>query len=116
MSRQKTYKYEWAERLENVIQSPKEFWSACQGAWNTQYFKNDHKLVVELGCGRGEYTNGLGRLFPNMNFVGVDVKGDRLAAGGREAVSLQLNNVAFLRIQIQFIEDFFFPMKSMKFG
>ncbi len=109
MSRQKTYKYEWAERLENVIQSPKEFWSACQGAWNTQYFKNDHKLVVELGCGRGEYTNGLGRLFPNMNFVGVDVKGDRLAAGGREAISLQLNNVAFLRIQIQFIEDFFLP-------
>lgn len=65
--------------------------------------------MVELGCGRGEYTNGLGKLFPNMNFIGVDVKGDRLAAGGREAERLGLTNVGYLRIQIQFIEDFFLP-------
>ncbi len=109
MSRQKTYKYEWAEKLENVIQSPKPFFSICKGNWNQQYFKNENKLVIELGCGRGEYTNGLGTLFPNLNFVGIDIKGDRLAAAGREADTLKLNNVGFLRIQIQFIEDFFAP-------
>jgi tRNA (guanine-N7-)-methyltransferase len=109
LSRQKTYKYEWAERLENVIQFPKPFFSACQGKWNQAYFNNSNKLVVELGCGRGEYTNGLGNLFHDMNFVGVDVKGDRLAAGGREADILGLTNVGFLRIQIQFIENFFAP-------
>jgi tRNA (guanine-N7-)-methyltransferase len=109
LSRQKTYKYEWAERLANVIQEPKTFWSACKGAWNSDYFKNSNKLVVEIGCGRGEYTNGLGKLFPNMNFIGVDIKGDRLAAGGREADVLGLSNVAFLRVQIQFLEDHFAP-------
>jgi tRNA (guanine-N7-)-methyltransferase len=107
VSRQKTYKYEWAERLANVIQAPKPFWNTCQGKWNSDYFENANRLVVELGCGRGEYTNGLAKLFPNMNFIGVDVKGDRLAAGGREADALGLSNVGFLRIC---------RMKSMKFG
>lgn len=109
MSRQKTYKYEWAEKLANVIQSPKPFFSTCRGNWNQRYFENGNKLVLELGCGRGEYTNGLAKLFPNHNFIGIDVKGDRLAAGGRDALSLQLKNVGFLRIQMQFVEDFFAP-------
>jgi tRNA (guanine-N7-)-methyltransferase len=109
LSRQKTYKYEWAEQLANVIQSGKPFFSVCQGNWNQSYFKKSNKLVVELGCGRGEYTNGLGKLFPDMNFIGVDIKGDRLAAGGREAVGIGLTNVGYLHIQIQFIEDFFAP-------
>ncbi|MEY3645370.1 MAG: tRNA ((46)-N(7))-methyltransferase [Bacteroidota bacterium] len=109
MSRRKTYKYEWAEALANVIQSPKDFFDHCQGKWLTDYFQNSNPIVLELGCGRGEYTNGLGQLFPGKNFIGVDIKGDRLAAGGRQAEAMQLKNVAFLRIQIQFIEDFFLP-------
>ena len=109
MSRRKTYKYEWAELLSNVVQSPKPFFEQCQGKWQTEYFKNENPIVLELGCGRGEYTNGLGQLFPTKNFIGVDIKGDRLAAGGRQAEAMGLKNVAFLRIQIQFIEDFFLP-------
>jgi tRNA (guanine-N7-)-methyltransferase len=109
LSRRKTYKYEWAEQLPNVIQSPKDFFDDCQGKWQSAYFKNSNPIVLELGCGRGEYTNGLGDLFPAKNFIGADIKGDRLAAGGRQAEAMQLTNVAFLRIQIQFIEDFFLP-------
>lgn len=109
MSRRKTYKYEWAEALANVIQSPKDFFEQCQGKWLSDYFHNSNPIVLELGCGRGEYTNGLGQLFPGKNFIGVDIKGDRLAAGGRQAEAMKLTNVAFLRIQIQFIEDFFLP-------
>lgn len=75
----------------------------------SDYFMNSNPIVLEIGCGRGEYTNGLGKLFPSKNFIGVDIKGDRLAAGGRQAEVMQLTNVAFLRIQIQFIEDFFLP-------
>jgi tRNA (guanine-N7-)-methyltransferase len=109
LSRRKTYKYEWAENLTNVIQSPKDFFENCKGNWLTSYFKNRNPIVLELGCGRGEYTNGLGELFPDKNFIGIDVKGDRLAAGGREAERLKLANVAYLRIQIQFIEEYFLP-------
>ena len=109
MSRRKIYKYEWAEQLANVIQHPKQFFDHCQGKWMSDYFMNSNPIVLEIGCGRGEYTNGLGKLFPSKNFIGIDIKGDRLAAGGRQAEVMQLTNVAFLRIQIQFIEDFFLP-------
>jgi tRNA (guanine-N7-)-methyltransferase len=95
--------------LANVIQHPKHFFENCRGKWMSDYFKNSNPIVLEIGCGRGEYTNGLGKLFPSKNFIGVDIKGDRLAAGGRQAEVMQLTNVAFLRIQIQFIEDFFLP-------
>ncbi|WP_395783401.1 tRNA (guanosine(46)-N7)-methyltransferase TrmB [Aquirufa sp.] len=109
MSRRKIYKYECAEQLANVIQHPKHFFENCRGKWMSDYFKNSNPIVLEIGCGRGEYTNGLGKLFPSKNFIGVDIKGDRLAAGGQQAEVMQLTNVAFLRIQIQFIEDFFLP-------
>jgi tRNA (guanine-N7-)-methyltransferase len=109
LSRRKINKYEWAEQLANVIQHPKYFFDHCQGKWMSDYFLNSNPIVLEIGCGRGEYTNGLGKLFPSKNFIGVDIKGDRLAAGGRQAEVMQLTNVAFLRIQIQFIEDFFLP-------
>ena len=107
MSRRKTHKYALAEALPSVIQSTKPFFEDCQGKWKTDFFKNDHPIVLELGCGRGEYTNGLGRLFPDKNFIGIDIKGDRLAAAGREAAEMGLTNVAFIRMQIQFIENFF---------
>jgi tRNA (guanine-N7-)-methyltransferase len=90
-----------------VIQEPKTLFGILQGKWKSDLFENENRLVLELGCGRGEYTNGLGKLFPEMNFVGIDVKGDRLAQGGRAARELELSNTAFLRIHMQEIEDHF---------
>jgi tRNA (guanine-N7-)-methyltransferase len=107
LSRRKTAKYNLAIALDNVIQSPKPIFGTLAGKWKSQYFNNTHSLVLELGCGRGEYTNGLGKLFPEMNFVGVDVKGDRLAQGGRAASELELMNTAFLRIHMQEIDEHF---------
>jgi tRNA (guanine-N7-)-methyltransferase len=107
LSRRKTAKYNLAIALDNVIQSPKPIFGTLAGKWKSQYFNNTHSLVLELGCGRGEYTNGLGKLFLDMNFVGVDVKGDRLAQGGRAASELELMNTAFLRIHMQEIDEHF---------
>ena len=107
MSRRKTAKYNLAIALDNVIQSPKPIFGTLAVKWKSDYFKNDSSLVLELGCGRGEYTNGLGKLFPDMNFIGVDVKGDRLAQGGRAARELELTNTAFLRIHMQVIDEHF---------
>jgi tRNA (guanine-N7-)-methyltransferase len=107
LSRRKTAKYNLALELDNVIQEPKPLFGVLQGKWKSDFFKNENRLVLELGCGRGEYTNGLGKLFPEMNFVGIDVKGDRLAQGGRAARELELSNTAFLRIHMQEIEAHF---------
>ncbi|MHA8082261.1 tRNA (guanosine(46)-N7)-methyltransferase TrmB [Aquirufa sp. A-Brett2-15D] len=107
MSRRKTAKYNLALELDNVIQEPKTLFGVLQGKWKSDLFENENRLVLELGCGRGEYTNGLGKLFPEMNFVGIDVKGDRLAQGGRAARELELSNTAFLRIHMQEIEAHF---------
>ncbi len=93
--------------LENVIQKPKSFFDNCKGKWNSHFFKNNQPIVLELGCGKGEYSNGLARLFPYKNFIGIDVKGDRLASAGLFAQREQITNVVFLRLQIQFILDFF---------
>jgi tRNA (guanine-N7-)-methyltransferase len=107
VSRRKTYKYDRAEMLDNVIQSTKENFEAYKGCWATQHFKNSNPIVLELGCGRGEYSNGLARVFPDKNFIGIDIKGDRLAAGALVAHQEDLKHVAFLRIMMQFIDDHF---------
>ena len=80
-----------------------------QGAWNERFFKNDHPIVLELGCGRGEYTVGLGRLFPEKNFIGVDIKGARMWSGAKESAETGMTNVAFLRTNIEIIDRFFAP-------
>ncbi|MBP8791018.1 MAG: tRNA (guanosine(46)-N7)-methyltransferase TrmB [Breznakibacter sp.] len=78
-----------------------------KGQWNQQFFKNDQPLVLELGCGKGEYTVGLAKLFPNKNFIGIDIKGARMHSGATEAKELGLCNVAFVRTRIEFITSFF---------
>ena len=78
-----------------------------KGHWRDQFFHNDHPIVLELGCGRGEYTVGLGKAYPEKNFVGVDIKGARMWTGAREALQLDMTNVAFLRTHIEFIDSFF---------
>src|SRR5687767_6021952 len=75
-----------------------------KGKWRKEYFKNEHPLVLELGCGRGEYSIGLAQKHPEKNFVGVDIKGNRIWTGARQALEQKMQNVAFLRTRIDFIE------------
>src|SRR5690606_39629936 len=77
-----------------------------KGKWNT-FFGNEHPIVLELGCGKGEYTVGLARKFPEKNFIGVDIKGARMWKGATEAIQDNLHNVAFIRTNIEFICYFF---------
>lgn len=78
-----------------------------KGNWKSRVFKNTNPIVLELGCGRGEYTTGLAIKFPGKNFVGVDIKGARLWRGARTSNELKLQNAAFLRTRIEFINSFF---------
>ena len=80
-----------------------------KGNWNRDFFKNDHPIVLELGCGRGEYTVGLARRYPEKNFIGVDIKGARMWTGAKQAHEEGLANVAFLRTNIEIIDRFFAP-------
>ena len=77
------------------------------GHWREDFFHNDHPIVLELGCGRGEYTVGLAQKYPDKNFIGVDIKGARMWAGAKEAELNGIKNAAFLRTQIEFITEFF---------
>ena len=79
-----------------------------QGKWH-EFFGNDNPIVLELGCGRGEYTVGLARRTPHKNFIGIDIKGSRMWSGATEALQEQLRNAAFLRTEIEFIPRFFAP-------
>jgi tRNA (guanine-N7-)-methyltransferase len=78
-----------------------------KGKWNSQFFKNENPIVVELGCGKGEYTVGLAANNKNKNFIGVDVKGNRIWTGAKHAIDNKLNNVAFLRTRIDIIDHCF---------
>jgi len=77
---------------------------ALRDCWNQTFFKNDNPLVLELGCGKGEYSIGLARKYPDKNFIGIDIKGARFWRGAKTAVEEGIENVAFLRIQIELIE------------
>lgn len=78
-----------------------------KGRWHTDYFKNNNPITLELACGRGEYAVALGRMFPERNFIGVDIKGARIHQGATTALEEGLSNVAFLRTRIELIEHFF---------
>lgn len=78
-----------------------------KGAWHSEVFKNNNPIVIELGCGRGEYTVGLGRLFPDKNFIGIDIKGNRMWTGATTAYREGLDNVRFLRTHIEMLTEFF---------
>jgi tRNA (guanine-N7-)-methyltransferase len=80
-----------------------------KGKWNKDYFKNNNPIILELGCGKGEYTIGLAKRFPNKNFIGMDIKGARLWKGAKIAVEEKMPNVAFVRNRIDFIESYFGP-------
>ncbi|MBK8807663.1 MAG: tRNA (guanosine(46)-N7)-methyltransferase TrmB [Bacteroidales bacterium] len=78
-----------------------------KGKWREQFFKNSNPIVVELGCGKGEYTINLARKYPDRNFIGIDIKGARFWRGAKTAIEENLPNVAFIRTQIEFIDAFF---------
>ena len=80
-----------------------------KGKWGEEYFHNSNPIVVELGCGKGEYTVGLGRSFPGKNFIGIDIKGARIWRGAKTAEEEGLANVAFLRTGVELLESFFAP-------
>lgn len=80
-----------------------------KGNWHSNYFKNQNPIVLELGCGKGEYTVGLAKNNPNKNFIGVDIKGNRIWTGAKEALENNMDNVAFIRTRIDFIEHCFEP-------
>ena len=111
MSKGKLAKFADMERYENVFQYPYSIVDnvpfAMKGNWRKNYFHNDNPIVLELGCGRGEYTVGLARMFPDVNFIGVDIKGARMWTGATQALSEGLKNVAFLRTNIEIIDRFF---------
>ena len=80
-----------------------------RGQWHERYFGNNNPIVLELGCGKGEYTVGLARRRPDRNYIGVDIKGARMWTGASEAVASGMTNVAFLRTSIELIDAFFAP-------
>ena len=82
---------------------------AMRGKWHAEYFKNNNPIVLELGCGRGEYTVGLAERNPNKNYIGIDIKGARMWAGAKQAELAGIKNVAFLRTNIEMISHFFAP-------
>ncbi len=111
MSKNKLAKFADMETYPHVFQAGDIATSnepfAMKGKWNELFFKNNNPIVLELGCGRGEYTVGLARLFPEKNFIGVDIKGSRMWTGATESLNEGLKNVAFLRTHIEFIDRFF---------
>lgn len=80
-----------------------------KGSWHELQFQNDNDIVLELGCGRGEYSIGLASIYPNKNFIGVDVKGARIYQGAKKAIDEKLDNVAFLRTRIEYLSQYFEP-------
>lgn len=107
MSRNKLQRFKENEENRNVVQDGKGIFRNIKGNWNQLQFDNELPLVVELACGRGEFTVGLARQYSEQNFIGVDIKGSRIWKGSKIALAEGLENVAFLRVQIQLLEDFF---------
>lgn len=102
MGHKKLIRFEAIKQFENVLEYPENM----QGNWHT-FFKNDNLITVELACGKGEYAVGLGKMYPNRNFIGIDIKGNRIWRGAKTAIEQGLTNVAFLRTEIDKINNFF---------
>jgi tRNA (guanine-N7-)-methyltransferase len=111
MGKGKLAKFADMETYSNVFQYPYSTWEehpfTMQGRWHEDYFKNQNPIVLELGCGKGEYAVELAKQYPDRNFIGVDIKGARMWTGATQALRGGLKNVAFLRTNIEIIDRFF---------
>ena len=105
--RGKLQRFEENFQSDIVFEPGKEGYEELNGTWKSVVFGNENELVIELGCGKGEYTIGLAKEFPEKNFIGIDIKGDRIWVGRKQAVEQGLNNVRFLRTEIAFLLKFF---------
>ena len=113
MGKNKLKKFAEMETMDCVYQFPFATLQGegcpMRGRWNEACFGNDHPIVLELGCGKGEYAVGLGTRFPEKNYIGVDIKGARMWTGAKQVVAQGLHNVAFLRTSIELIDRMFAP-------
>ena len=111
MSKNKLAKFDEMDTFEHVVQAPynkiKQDNFYLRGHWAKDFFKNDNPIILELGCGKGEYSVALAEQNPNLNYVGVDIKGARLYNGAKLSIEKGLNNVGFLRTNIEIIGQFF---------
>lgn len=105
MGKDKLRKFAEIGTFDNVVEL--DAGKALKGQWAKTHFKNDNPIVVELACGKGEYTVNLAKLFPEKNFIGVDYKGNRIWRGAKTAIEEGISNVGFLRIQIETILEYF---------
>lgn len=110
-SKNKLKRFKENETFSNLVQPSREELLdgtfALKGKWNADFFKNDNPIVLELGCGKGEYSVGLGKRFPDKNFIGIDIKGARMWRGAKTAYEEGIVNVGFLRTQIELISHIF---------
>jgi len=102
MGHKKLIRFAELETFDNVLQFP----GNIKGKWG-EFLKNENPIVLELACGKGEYAVGLGALYPQKNFVGIDIKGSRIWVGAKKALENKLHNVAFLRTQIDQVHEYF---------
>lgn len=111
MGKNKLRKFAEMEQFPNVLQIPfgrlQSEGFDLKGRWHSDFFHNSNPIVLELGCGRGEYTVGLAKEFPDRNFIGIDIKGARMWAGAKEAYLTSMENVGFLRTNIECLNYFF---------
>lgn len=107
MPRLKLQRFQQNAEAPNVIERGKPLYKTIKGRWQADYFGNDNPIVLELACGKGEYTVGLAAAQPEKNFIGIDIKGDRIARGSQQALKQGLSNVAFVRTDIRYLDEFF---------
>jgi len=103
----KLKRFEAVKGFENFFQPVMAQQFHLCGRWNSDYFLNDYPIVVELGCGKGEYTVEMAQHYPQKNFIGIDIKGSRMYVGAHQAIQMDLSNVAFCRTKIDFITNCF---------
>ena len=110
-SKNKLKRFKENETFSNVIQPTREDvlnnTLMLKGNWNRNFFKNENPIVLELGCGKGEYSVNLATMFPKKNFLGIDIKGARFWRGAKTALAEKINNVGFLRTQIELVDCIF---------